>query len=169
MQQLGISAAVTTIGSFARTGYAQIDMGSFALDLMMSMISTGVSMQWMRANDFFEVRWVKVHTWGYGKSMLDAVLYRYSPMTQANAGDAIEEATRRRFEFNMAWTTETTWTSPVVFTILNGTECMLGEQYGIEAGNAFGKRMFWGKLAAGLGNSIIYFHLRKDSEKRAAR
>jgi hypothetical protein len=161
LQQMGISATMTTLGTFARAGYAHIDLRNFALDMIMSLLSTGVSMSWMKASDLMEVRWVKVYSWGYGKTMLDAAIYRYSPVAHSQ-GISADEAAQRRFEFNMAWTTQTSWTSPLIYTILNGTECMISEEHGFQVGNNFGKRMFWGKMAMGLTNSLIYFQLREN-------
>jgi hypothetical protein len=169
LQQEAISASVTTVGTLARTGIAKWDWRAFSVDLMMSFISTGVSMGLMNDRDTMMVRWLKVFGWGFGRTYVDAYIYQITPWTDTH-GVPMEEAVRERKEFNMAWNAKTSWTSPLMFRILNGIEC-LAELETAGGTNAAAvarlaklkKTQFAIKMGVSITNSIIYYRARSNA------
>lgn len=155
MEQMAITAGVTTVGTVAHGGFSRVFTGHFGVDLMTSLISTGVSMMWMSNRDSLEVRWLKVFSWGHLRSNLDAAIYRINPWTDTQ-GIPMDQAVAERKDFNYTWNAYTSWTNPLMFMIFNGEECLLEKEKGAAAAARFAKGAFVFKTGVSLGTSIAY-------------
>lgn len=161
IQQLSISAGLTTVGTFARAGFSHVDIPSFGVDLLVGLVSQGVGMTWMRNRDTFQVRWLKVFSWGNIRARLDAAFYRIDPWTDTH-GVPMEEAVETRRNYNYEWSAATSWISPLMFTILNGMECLAEEDNGAAAAKRFANRAFLIKTGVSVGTSVAYFQFRSN-------
>lgn len=166
-QQWAISAATTATGYFFTTGLTRVQLPSFGMDLMISLISQSVGVKWMRSQDSFQVRWLKSFAWAHGKTVLDAEVYRYSPWTDTH-GVPMDQAVTTRREFNYTWSAASSWVSPVMYTVLNGIDCLLDEQAAGGAAGAvarasrFKKGAFVFRTGVSAGSSILYYKLWKS-------
>jgi hypothetical protein len=169
LQQLAINAGVNTGAYLLTSGISHFDVGSFSVDMLISMLSTSVSMSWMSSADSFRVRWLKVYSWGRIRTRLDAEIYQVLPWTNTH-GAPMTEAAREREQFNRSWSVQTSIINPVMFTILNGAECMIeqsaGAKSGAKAGAAaarkFAKRAAIVKFGVGAGMSYLYYNVRSN-------
>lgn len=171
-EALAITTGVTTVGTVAQVGVAHIgdiDGGQFGIDLGMSLLSTLVAMKWVKHNDGFEVRWLKASTQSVARTPIDAELYRISPWTNTH-GVPMEDAISERTHFNMTWTAKTSWISPLVGTILNGAECLVGQSgtaSAVKNAQWLARGGFVIKTGVSAGNSIFYYKVRASSLKSA--
>lgn len=162
LEQMAITTGVTTVGTIAHVGISKIQWNHFGLDLMTSLISTGVSMSWMHNSDTLLVRWLKIFTWGHLRSDMDAEIYRISPWTDTR-GVPMEEAVTERRDFNYSWNAKSSWVNPLMFGLLNGTECMLEREKGAAAAARFARGAFVFKTGVSVATSILYQRQRGNS------
>lgn len=162
LQQLSITAAVNTGAYLFTTGVSHFDPGSFSVDMLISMLSTTVSMSWMKSADSFRVRWLKVYSWGRLRTRLDAELYQVIPWTNTH-GVPMADAVREREEFNRSWSAQTSIINPIMFTVLSGAECLIGERSGVGAAKSFARGAFAVKFGVGVGMSFLYYKVRANN------
>jgi hypothetical protein len=166
-QQWAISAGTTAAGYVFTTGLTRVQLPSFGMDMLMSLISQGVGMKWMGSADTFQVRWLKTFAWAHGKTVLDAEVYRYNPWTDTG-GVPMDQAVTSRRDFNYAWNASTSWISPVMYTVLNGIDCLLDQEAAGGAAGAvakasrFKKGAFVFRSGVSVGSSVLYYKIWKN-------
>jgi hypothetical protein len=167
MQQMGITAGVNTGAYLVTVGLGQFDPGTYAVDMSLSLFFTWAGMKVMKNTDSLVFRSFKVYGMGHGRNRLDMELYEFLPTVLPNwlyeHGAPTQQDAANRLAFNYEWTNKTFMLSPILFSILNGHECLLRESAAAGKAAKFAKGAFGVKLAVGAGMSLLYYKVRESS------
>jgi hypothetical protein len=111
----------------------------------------------LKNSDSFLVRWNKTAQFGLGRAQVDAGYYYITPWKTVPHGYSEEEATRERLGLNVAWNLGTSLTSPTVFTLTSGVECLYR---GTRWESLVGAGTFLFRTAVSTTNAVIYYEVR---------
>ena len=80
----------------------------------------------------------------------------------------MDKAVADRLAFGVEWNMKSSWTSPLLSTIINGAECLTDAGIAAEGTHAAkaiaftAKNAFWIKTSVAVGNSILFQHYRNQ-------
>ena len=156
LSQLGIDQAMTVTGAIVASGIEHVEWRNLPSDLVMeSIFSLAGSCVITAASDRVIVRWMRVQGFGFAANTADAMIYWISPVKDTH-GESEEEATWRRFRYNVSFNVSWTPISVNLYELFSGLECMYPS-------GRFATALGGVRLAQSLGVNVVYFRLRQQT------
>jgi hypothetical protein len=125
--------------------------------MLMTLYSSAIGGAILKSSDTFLVRWNKTAMFGAHRAQIDTAYYYITPWKSVPPGYHLDSASLERLKFNTIWNLGTSLTSPTVFTLTSGVECLAR---GTKWESLVGAGTFLFRTAVSATNAVIYYEAR---------